>query len=169
MEKEKALLDPGRASNALIFFAVTTATYARGLEGEVVGVRGFVHEVGGWGCWCGGSGCWLYGGATYCWSGGWCASVNWSLCVSWFCLPTTDAGVPAAVILAAFDVEAQLHHLAFLKVVLGGTVAEEVEVHLLWEVFLSFKHIFLLRPVVTCLGNASLQRQFQYDFTNNFH
>lgn len=50
MEKEKALLGPRRASNALIFFAVTAATYARGLEGEVVGVRGFVHEVGGWGC-----------------------------------------------------------------------------------------------------------------------
>ena len=32
MEKEKALLGPGRASNAFVFFAVTTATCARGIR-----------------------------------------------------------------------------------------------------------------------------------------
>ena len=32
MEKEKALLGPRRASNALVFFAVTAATYARGIR-----------------------------------------------------------------------------------------------------------------------------------------
>lgn len=84
-------------------------------------------------------------------------------------LPSADRGVPAAVVLAALDVEAQLDFLADGEGELVGALAEKVEMYLLGVSLLSLKHVLSLLPRVSSLAGAGYLGKSDNDFSCDFH
>lgn len=84
-------------------------------------------------------------------------------------VPSADAGEPAALILAALDVEAQADFVAHVEGILVGAVTEEVESDLAGIALFGFKYVFFGFPGVAGFRDTAALADKLDDFTFYFH